>query len=422
MKIAYFVDEFPPFFRGGLGTYAMEITRKFIARGHSITVFSRNTGNDPTSDTWAGVEVHRPRLMTFPDIFSIVNPDEVKNWDHNGQNFFAETVLYNVLSASKLVNHLVFTEHRKYDLIAAHDWIAALAGIICKRNLNIPLVFHFHSTEQGRNPSGSATIKDIERLSAMKADRIVTVSYAMRDELVSFGYPESKIRVLHNGVDADKYDPAKIPKRQVEAFRERIGVGTSPMIFFIGRLTWVKGADPLILAMPEILREIPDAKLVLLGVGDQEQLLSQMVRELHLGKSVILHYKMVPETERLVYYAASDVCVFPSKYEPFGIVCIEAMSMEKPVVVGARGTSGFREQVIPTGEDICGYHVDPYDPSDIARYIIKILKSPELAAKMGKNGRQRVIDHFTWDHIADETLRVYQEIVEQHATYGESGT
>jgi glycosyltransferase involved in cell wall biosynthesis len=173
--------------------------------------------------------------------------------------------------------------------------------------------------------------------------------------------------------------------------------------------------------MPEIIREIPDAKLVLLGVGDQEQLLSQMVRELHLGKNVILHFRMVPETERLVYYAASDVCVFPSKYEPFGIVCIEAMSMEKPVVVGARGTSGFREQVIPSGEDICGYHVDPYDPSDIARYIIKILKSPELAAKMGKNGRQRVIDHFTWDHIADETLRVYQEVVDQHALYKESG-
>jgi glycosyltransferase involved in cell wall biosynthesis len=207
----------------------------------------------------------------------------------------------------------------------------------------------------------------------------------------------------------------------VDAFRERIGVGTSPMIFFIGRLTWVKGADPLLLAMPEILKEIPDAKLVLLGVGDQEQLLSRMVRELHLGKNVILHFKMVPEPERILYYAASDVCVFPSKYEPFGIVCIEAMSMEKPVVVGARGTSGFREQVIPFGDEICGYHVDPYDPSDIARYVIKILKNPELAAKMGKNGRQRVLDHFTWDRIADETLRVYQEVVDEHAANSESG-
>ena len=201
---------------------------------------------------------------------------------------------------------------------------------------------------------------------------------------MSFGYPEAKIRVLHNGVDATKDDPAKIPKRQVEAFRERIGVGTSPMIFFIGRLTWVKGADPLILAMPEFSREIPDAKLVLLGVGDQEQLLSQMVRDLHLGKNVILHFRGA-ETERLVYYAASDVCVFPSKYEPFGIVCIEAMSMEKPVVVGARGTSGFRTGD-PRGGGYLRVHIDPFDPSDIARYIIRISKIPGLQQRWERTG------------------------------------
>ncbi len=228
--------------------------------------------------------------------------------------------------------------------------------------------------------------------------------------------------MIHNGVDAGKYDPAKISRQQVEEFRSRIGVGTSPMIFFIGRLTWVKGADTLILAMSEIIREVPDAKLVLLGAGDQEQMLTQMVRDLHLGNNVILHFKVVPEEERLTYYAASDVCVFPSKYEPFGIVCTEAMAMAKPVVVGARGTSGFREQVIPMGEEICGYHINPNDPLDIARYVIKILKSPELAAKMGKNGRLRVLDHFTWDHIAENTLRVYQEVVDQCAADPESCT
>ena len=414
MKLAYFVDEFPPFFRGGLGTYATEITRQFIAKGHSVSVFSRNTGDDPTFDTWAGVEVHRPRLMEFSDILAIVNPSEVKSWDFNGQEFFAETLLYNLLSASKVVNYLVQNEHRHFDLLVSHDWIAALAGIIAKRNLKVPFVFHFHSTEQGRNPSGSVTIKEIERLSAMTADRIVTVSYAMRDELVRFGYPEARIRVIHNGVDAEKYDPSRFTPQQVQEFREKIGVGSSPMILFIGRLTWVKGADPLILAMPQVLKEVPDAKLVLLGIGDQEQMLSQMVRDLHLGTNVLLHFKMVPEEERLLYYAASDLCVFPSKYEPFGIVCTEAMSMGKPVVVGARGTSGFREQIIATGEGICGYHVNPHDPSDIAQYLVKILKSPDLAEKMGKNGRQRVLDHFTWDIISDRTIKIYQEVVDEH--------
>lgn len=411
MKIACFVDEFPPFFRGGLGTYATEISLQYIKKGHAVSVFTRNLGDDPTSETWEGIEVHRPRLMKFSDIFSITNPAEVKTWNNDGQEFFAETMLYNFLSASKLVNNLVYKEHQDYDLLVSHDWLAALAGIIAKRNMGKPLVFHFHSTEQGRNPSGSPTIKDIERISATIADRIVTVSYAMRDELVSFGYPEHKIRVVHNGVDEEKYDATLFSSRQVEAFRENIGIKSSPMILFIGRLTWVKGADSLVLAMSHIIKEIPDAKLVILGSGDMQQMLNQMVHDHHLERNVILHFRMVPEEERLLYYAAADVCVFPSKYEPFGIVCTEAMSMAKPVVVGARGTSGFREQVIPYGDGICGYHINPYDPLDIAKFVVDILKHPDLAAMMGENGRKRVLEEFTWDSVSDKTLGVYQELI-----------
>ena len=156
--------------------------------------------------------------------------------------------------------------------------------------------------------------------------------------------------------------------------------------------------------MTQIIKEIPDAKLVILGVGEMEQMLIQMVRDLHLEENVMLHFRMVPEEERLLYYAASDVAVFPSKYEPFGIVCTEAMSMGKPVVVGARGTSGFREQVIPTGDGICGYHINPYDPLDIAKYVVDILKHPDLAATMGKNGRNRVLEQFTWEIASEKTL------------------
>ena len=234
----------------------------------------------------------------------------------------------------------------------------------------------------------------------------------MRDELVSYGYPEQKIRVIHNGVDEEKYNAARFSVRQVQAFREKIGIGLSPMIFFIGRLTWVKGADTLVLAMSQIVKEIPDARLVILGSGEMEQMLNQMVHDLHLEKNILLHFGIVSEEERLLYYAAADVCVFPSKYEPFGIVCTEAMSMGKPVVVGARGTSGFREQVIPRGDGICGYHINPYDPLDIAHYVIDILKHPDLAATMGRNGRSRVEEQFTWDIASDKTLRVYQDLVD----------
>jgi glycosyltransferase involved in cell wall biosynthesis len=412
MKLIHFVDEFPPFFRGGLGTYAMELTRKFIELGHDVTVFSRNTGDDPTRDVWHGVEVHRPLVVDIVDILPAFIPGDVKTWPVESQRFFGETLLFNLLSASKLIKHMTGIDNRKFDVIASHDWLSALGGIISKKNLNLPFIFHFHSTEQGRVREGSPTVKDIERLAGMKSDLIVTVSYAMRDELISLGYPERKIRVVYNGVDTEKYDPEKFRNDEVEAFRNEIGIADDPMILFIGRLTWVKGADTLVRAMPEILKNHPDAKLVLLGMGEEEHLIRHLIKSLGVEKNVILHPKYVSEEERILYYAACDVAVFPSKYEPFGIVCTEAMSMGKPVVVGARGTSGMREQVIPAGSNICGFHINPYDPSDIAIYVSRVLEDDGLRKEMGKNARIRVIENFTWRKIAEDTLDVYAEVVD----------
>ena len=411
MRMAYFVDEYPPFFRGGLGTYAMGITRQFVKLGHTISVFSRNTGDDPTRDIWSGVEVHRPLLASIVDVLPIAIPEDVKRWPTEAQEFFGETLLYNFLSASKLVNRLVAKEHRKFDLIVSHDWLTAIAGIISKRNLNLPLIFHFHSTEQGRMGDGSPTIKEIERMVALNADLIVTVSYAMRDELVSLGYPEQKIRVVYNGVDVKKYRPERFPPEEVKEFRDKIGVRNSPMILFLGRLAWVKGADTLVRAMPLILKEVPDAKLVILGKGDQQQLLTQLVSSLDLQNNVILHFKYVSEEERMLYYASCDVAVFPSKYEPFGIVCTEAMAMGKPVVVGASGTSGLREQVVPSGSEMCGFHINPYDPADIAKFVIILLKDHELRKKMGINARKRILNRFTWEIAAKNTISIYEEVL-----------
>ncbi|MFN4133213.1 MAG: glycosyltransferase family 4 protein [Candidatus Hadarchaeales archaeon] len=409
MNILYFPFEFPPFFVGGLGTYAFEMTRRFAKMGHSVTVLAKNPGDAITRDLVEGVEVHRPQTVDAIDILPITVPEDVKRWPIQAQNYFSEVFMYNVLSSTKAVNLLVKTDRRKFDIIAAHDWLASIAGILCKRALQLPLVFHLHSVEEGRTGDGSPTIKSLEKLGGRIADLIITVSYAMRDQLVSLGYEERKIRVVYNGVDEKKYHPAKFSPHQISEFRERIGVGSSPMLLFVGRLNWVKGADTLVRGMPMILKEIPDAKLVILGKGDQEGLISSLVAQLGLQDSVKLHYKYVEEKERILYYAACDVAVFPSKYEPFGIVCTEAMSMGKPVIVGARGVSGFREQIIPSGPNRCGAHVNPDDPYDIAKFAIEMLKDSQLRKKLGENARNRVLERFTLDKVADETIKVYEE-------------
>jgi glycogen(starch) synthase len=121
----------------------------------------------------------------------------------------------------------------------------------------------------------------------------------------------------------------------------------------------------------------------------------------------------VPEEERILHYGACDIAVFPSLYEPFGIVSLEAMALEKPVVVGAKGISGFRDQVNPSGPDQTGVHVDGGNSADIAWGINSLLDDMEKARRMGKRGRRRVEKYFTWDKIAECTSRIYEDVISE---------
>ncbi|MCD6593179.1 glycosyltransferase family 4 protein [Candidatus Bathyarchaeota archaeon] len=416
MEIVFFVYEFPPYVVGGLGTYAKYVTREFVKMGHDVTVFSMHAGDAPTRDLYGGVEVHRPIVkdMNLSLLLPMFIPEEVRGWSESGRKYFGDIFLYNVLSASKLINDLVRSESREVDLVVSHDWLGSIGGILSSNGLKKPLVFHVHSTEQGRTGDGSETIKRLEKIAADHAKRVITVSYAMRDHLARLGYEERKIRVVYNGIDAEKYSPDKVPLEERLRLRENLGISSDEfMILFVGRLTWVKGADTLVRAMPEILTAVPNAKLVILGVGEQQDLLKNEISRLGIEDKVVLKYKFLCEEEKIKFYAASDICVFPSKYEPFGIVCTEAMSMGKPVVVGARGVSGFREQVIPSGPNQCGFHINPYDPSDIAKFVIILLEDENLRKRCGENARRRVLENFTWGRVAKNTIKVYDEVVSE---------
>lgn len=413
--MAVLVYEYPPKIVGGLGTYAAEITRKFVLLDNDVTVFTMNddTGSLPTRELWRGIEIHRPIHIDISDSLPDVVAEDVKKWGR-GLHFFSKLLMYNYLTASKLVNDLVRSEDFKYDIVIAHDWLSVIGGTAIKRELGLPFVFHVHSTEKGRTlGNGSNVIYNIELRGGQLADMIVTVSNAMRDELITLGFPAEKIRVIYNGVDPEKYSPQQVSNEKVHRIRQSYGLREDDlMILFLGRLVWVKGVDKLIGAMPHVLQKIPNAKLIIVGLGEMRDYLEKMVQNLKLQDVVKFCFEFLPEEERIAHYAACDVAVFPSLYEPFGIVALEAMSMEKPVVVGASGVSGMREIVIPAGEDQCGFHVNPNDPPDIAWGIINALQSPERKVWLGQNGRKRVLQHFTWDIIAKKTVEAYKELLE----------
>jgi glycosyltransferase involved in cell wall biosynthesis len=414
MKIAVLVYEYPPKIVGGLGTYAAEITRKFVLNDHDVTVFTMNddAGSLPTREIWRGIEIHRPLHLDISDSLPDVIAEDIRKWGR-GIHLFGKLMVYNYLSAAKLVNELIKKEGMKFDMVVAHDWLSIMGGITVKRETGLPLAFHVHSTEQGRTMgNGSNVVSNIELRGGNMADVIVTVSYAMKDELVQLGFPKEKIQVSYNGVDPQKYNPADVTAEQTRRIRALYGIKDDDlMILFLGRLVGVKGIDKLIMAMPHILPKFPNAKLVIVGVGDLEEYLQNLVRTIRLENYVRFRFDFIPEEERILHYAACDIAAFPSLYEPFGIVALEAMAMEKPVVVGAAGISGMREIVICCGEEQCGYHVDPNNPSDVAWGILNALESPEKRKWLGQNGRKRVLNEFTWSRIAEKTIELYEKKV-----------
>jgi glycosyltransferase involved in cell wall biosynthesis len=416
MKMAVFVYEYPPKIVGGLGTYAAEITRKFVLTDNDVTVFTMNddAGTLPTREIWRGIEIHRPLHIDVSDSLPDVIAEDIRKWGR-GIHLFSKILIYNYLSASKLVNELIRKEGIKYDVVVAHDWLSAMGGITVKKEVGLPFAFHVHSTEKGRTlGNGSEVVSNIELHAGNAADMIVTVSYAMKDELTRLGFPKDKIHVSYNGVDPEKYDPASVSPEQVKKIRSRYGIKDDElMILFIGRLVGVKGVDKLIMSMSHILLKTPKARLVIVGLGDLQEYLVNLVKTMKMSDYVKFRFEFIPEEERILHYAACDVAVFPSHYEPFGIVVLEAMSMEKPVVVGAAGVSGMREIVVCCGEEQCGYHVNPNNPEDIAWGINGVLESPEKRGWLGKNGRKRVLEEFTWDRVAEKTLELYQQMAKR---------
>jgi len=411
LRIGFFVWEYPPKLVGGLGTYADYITREFVGLGHDVTVFTLNPGKLKTREVIKGVEVHRPMNVDASNVFPMFVTQDLRQWGTNIR-FFNDIFIHNILSVAKFINELIKKEGHYFDVVCVHDWLSGISGIIVKNETKVPVVFHVHSTEFGRSGGqGSGVVSHLESATAEAADRIITVSHAMREDLTRHGWPKSKISVVWNGVDPERYNPEKCKKSDVEKIREKYGIQKDEcMLFFLGRLTWVKGVRNLVQAMPLILEEYPKAKLVILGKGEQQSDITETASRLGISDKVVCCFEFVPEEERILHYAASDVCIFPSVYEPFGIVSLEAMSMGKPIVVGAHGVVGFREQVVSSGPDQNGIHANGGDSADIAWGVGQVLKDSNRAKKWGENGRKRVLQYFTWKKAAEQTLQIYEAL------------
>ncbi|MEM4699914.1 MAG: glycosyltransferase family 4 protein [Candidatus Nezhaarchaeales archaeon] len=380
--------EYPPRIVGGLARHVYWLSRSLAKRGVEVAVVTLDHPEAPEREFEEGLEV--VRVMSH----GLASPD-FASWVHQFNFKMVKAALEEVGDCS---------------IIHAHDWLTAVAGVTLKHLLRRPLIATIHSTEFGRR-GGSLRdplqrhIHEVEWWLTYESWRVVVCSNYMKMELTaSLGVPEDKIDVIPNGVGATK---PLWPERLREV-RRRYAEDWESIVLFVGRMVYEKGPHVLVDAALELLSRRWDVKFVLVGEGPLRKELMDKVQSSGLAHKFYFT-SFIDDLELSELYAACDVAVFPSLYEPFGIVALEAMAAGKPVVVSDVG--GLSELVV---DGLNGIKVPSGRAHELSLAIERLLESKEEARRMGERALRRVREAYSWDRIAERTEGVYRRVLREY--------
>ena len=381
MKILMLTWEYPPRVVGGISRVVYDLSHRLIKDGHEVTVVTYRDGEVPYYEDDKGVKVYR-----------------VDNYMIQPNNFIDWILQLNfnmVERASQII-----AEQGKFDVIHAHDWLVANAAKTLKHSFDIPIVATIHATEAGRNSGirepNQKYINDTEWMLTYEANEVIVNSNYMKSEVQRlFGLPFEKINVVPNGVNLNKFTGMD----RDYSFRRKYAMDNEKIIVY------EKGVQNLIAAMPKVLASYHDAKLVIAGKGGMLDELKAQADYLGISNKVYFAgYMNGKDVERM--YKAADISVFPSTYEPFGIVALEGMLAERPIVVSDAGGLGEIVEHRVTGmKSYCG------NPNSIADSILELLFNPELCDNIVKNAKIKVKENYNWQKIAQDTHFTYQKAI-----------
>ncbi|MBD3263948.1 MAG: glycosyltransferase [Candidatus Omnitrophica bacterium] len=368
---------------GGVAFHVTELACALERKGHKVHVFTRL--GRPDQKWYERIHgVHYHFCPFSPDLNFV---EEINNMCRSFVDAFFQT-----------------EEHiGKFDIIHAHDWLTSNVIVWIKEERKHKAVLTIHSTEYGRCGNNffegnSARIRENERIGVHCADRVITVSRALKNEVMwMYGVKEDKVSVVYNGVNYRNFDGWIDPV----AVRRMYGIGAmDPVVLFVGRIVYQKGPDLLIDAIPHILKYYDNAKFVFVGDGEMKSDIEDQARR--VGVSHSTRFLGYLSGWRLIdLYKASDAVCIPSRNEPFGIVILEAWSAGKPVIASLNGGPG---EII--WHEINGLKVYP-NPDSVAWGIGTAFEDFDYASWMGRMGRVAVESAFSWNATADHVLSLY---------------
>jgi glycosyltransferase involved in cell wall biosynthesis len=368
---------------GGVAAHVTELAAALQRKGHEVHVFTRPGYGSGGVAAVDGV------------------------WYHWCPHKLASNLIDEVQEMCRsFVWHFFQTEGHigGFDVIHAHDWLAANAlAWIKQARPHQKAVLTMHSTEYGRCGNHfwngpSARIRDHERHGTYCADRVIAVSGALKGELMwMYNLPDWKCWMIYNGVPAHKFNGWV----DQGAAKARWGIGPmDPTVLFVGRLTIQKAPDLLVEAIPGLLRHYPNAKFMIAGEGHLRGHLEHRARVLGVHHA-IRWFGYLPNGQAIELFKTCDAVCVPSRNEPFGITVLEAWAASKPVVASQIGGPG--EFV---WHNVNGLKIWPTVDS-VGWGLGTLFTNWEWARWMGRNGRAAVESAFTWETVADQTLRCY---------------
>ena len=375
--------EFPPRIIGGISSHVYNLSMALARRRVKVDVVTCGFPGAPENEQVGGVNVHR---------FNSKSPSP---------NFLGWVFSMNQAMAEKGIN-VINDSDEEVDLLHAHDWLVTEAAMKLRDAFSKPLVSTIHATELGRrggiHNDYQRTINELEGHLIDQSNEVVCCSNYMANQILSaFNVRSKRLHVIPNGVDVAKFS-GKVATLPV---KRRYAKNGERLVCFVGRLVHEKGVHVLIGAVPKVLAAMPNVNFVIVGEGGMKDYLAKEAWDFGVADHVFFT-GFVDEQTLISIYRASDVAVFPSLYEPFGITALEAMAAKTPVVV--TDTGGLAEIV---QHEMTGIKVYVDNSDSLAWGILRVLKNPDVADKIRGNGYGKLLVEYDWNAIAERTLRVY---------------